>query len=60
LYLKTKRFLGRYDEVLDSKIDKVAVEGDQATLTYVEADGDRIQQPLVRQGGKWRLTVKVP
>src|SRR5262245_50612364 len=30
-YLKTNRFLGEYDEVPDSTIDKVTVEGNEAT-----------------------------
>src|SRR5205823_652580 len=39
-FLKTKRFLGKYDEVIDSKIDKVTVQGDTATVNYIESDGD--------------------
>src|SRR5262249_42794639 len=40
-FLKTKRFLGTYDEVPESKLEKVAVKGDTATVGYVEPDGDK-------------------
>jgi hypothetical protein len=59
-FLKTKRFLGKYHEVPDSKIAQVAVQGEQATVNYVEADGDKEKFSLVRQGGQWKLSVPIP
>ena len=59
LYLKAKPFLGKYREVPGSKIDKVTVEGDKATVHYTEDDGDKETLPLVKQDGKWRLSVAV-
>jgi hypothetical protein len=59
LYLKSKRFLSQNDEVPGSKISKVEVKGDKATVYYVEADGDKEKMALVRQDGKWKLSIKV-
>jgi hypothetical protein len=59
LILKSKPFLGKYREVPGSKIDKVTFEGDKATVHYTEEDGDKEKLPLVKQDGKWKLTVAV-
>jgi hypothetical protein len=59
LFLKSKPFLGKYHEVPGSKIDKVTVEGDKATVNYTEEDGDKEKLQLVKQDGKWKLSVRV-
>jgi hypothetical protein len=59
-FLKTKRFQGKYEELRDSKIDKITVQGDTATVMYIEPDGDRERLTLVRQDGRWKLTVPMP
>jgi hypothetical protein len=63
LYTKSKRFLGKkpYDEIPTSKIDperKVTINGDKATLFYIEADGDKVEIGLVRQDRKWKFSPK--
>jgi hypothetical protein len=59
-FLKTKRFQGKYDEVPDSKLDKVTVQGDSATVAYTEADGDKEKLTLVRHEGQWKVTLPMP
>ncbi|HMF14928.1 MAG TPA: hypothetical protein VKE94_21580 [Gemmataceae bacterium] len=59
-FLMTKRFHGQYHEVPGSKIDKVSLKGDSATIGYIEEDGDKESLELVRQEGKWKLKVKMP
>jgi hypothetical protein len=59
-FLKTKRFRGKYDEVPDSKIDGVTVQGDKATVVYTEPDGDHEKMTLVRQEGRWKLSLQMP
>jgi hypothetical protein len=59
-FLKTKRFLGKYDEVSESKIDKVTVQGDSATVNYTEPDGDKEKLSLVRQSGQWKVSLPMP
>jgi hypothetical protein len=59
-FLKTRRFLGKYDEVPGSKTDKIEVKGDKAVVNYVETDGDKEKFSLVREEGKWKLTVPMP
>src|SRR5262249_50402162 len=56
-FLKTKRFHGKYDEVPESKVDKITVQGDSATVTYIEPDGDKEKITLVRQEGRWKITL---
>jgi hypothetical protein len=55
LFLKSKRFLGRWHEVPGSKIDKVTVNGDKATVNYTEEDNDKEKLELVKQDGKWKV-----
>jgi hypothetical protein len=57
-YLKSKRFLGKYDELPDGKVEKVAVDGDKAVVGYVEADGDHQKIDVVRQDGKWKVVAR--
>lgn len=59
-FLKTKRFHGKYDEIPGSKVDKASVQGDKATVTYVEDDGDKVKLELVKQGGQWKVSVPMP
>jgi hypothetical protein len=59
-FLKTKRFEQKYDELPDSIIDKVVVQGNSATIHYHEADGDREKAILVRQNGEWKAWLTMP
>jgi hypothetical protein len=59
-FLKTKRFYGEYHEVPDSTIDKVAVDGNKATVFYIEEDGDKKKFSLERQDANWKLSIKMP
>jgi len=59
LYLKSKPFLKKYHEVPGSKVDKVTVEGDKAAVNYIEEDNDKEKLELVRQDGKWKLSIPV-
>jgi hypothetical protein len=59
-FLKTKRFLAKYDEVPTSKIDRVVVEGTTATVHYTEPDGDKETLRLKELKGKWKLVVPMP
>ncbi len=60
LFLKSNRFHGKYAEVEDSTIDKIEVQGDKATVFYTEPDQDKEKLTLVRQDGKWKVSVKMP
>ena len=59
-FLKSKRFHGKYDELAESKIDKVTVQGDKATVAYTEPDGDKEKLTLVRQDGQWKVSLPMP
>jgi hypothetical protein len=59
-FLKTKRFQKKYDEVPDSTIERVVVQGDSATVYYLEPDGDTEKAILVRQDGRWKVWLTMP
>src|SRR5262249_27477572 len=59
-FLKTKRFHGKYDEIPDSKIDKVTLQGDKATVAYTEPDGDKEKLSFIRQDGQWKASLPMP
>jgi hypothetical protein len=59
-FLKTKRFPGKYRELPESTIEKVTVEGDNATVHYLEPDGDKEKLILVRQEGQWKVWLAMP
>jgi hypothetical protein len=58
--LKTKRFLSKYDELPESKIDNIVIQGGNATVHYVEPDGDHEKLILVRQEGQWKVWLAMP
>jgi hypothetical protein len=59
-FLKTKRFQGKYRELPDSNIEKVVVQGDTATVHYIEPDDDHEQLIFVREAGAWKAQVMIP
>jgi len=60
LFLKSKRYYGKYNEVPGSKLEKIAIDGAKATLFYLEEDGDKEKLGLVREDGKWKLSAPPP
>jgi hypothetical protein len=61
-FLKSKQFLGykNYHEIPTSKFEKATVQGDKATLNYIEDDGDHEKLSYVKQGGAWKLSIPIP
>jgi hypothetical protein len=61
-FLKSKRFLGykNYHEIPDSKFEKATVQGEKATLHYIEQDGDHEKLSYVKQGGAWKVSMAIP
>jgi hypothetical protein len=60
LFLQSKRYHGKYHEVPGSKLDKIAIDADQATVFYIEDDGDREKLTFLRQEGKWKVSAPPP
>jgi len=63
LLMKTKQFIGKYEELADRKgtvITGITVQGDSATVNYTEADGDKVKLNLKRQDGKWKAAMPMP
>lgn len=58
--LKTKRFQAKYHEVPDSKIEKVVIQGDNATVHFLEPDGDHEKMIIVRKDGQWKVWLAIP
>jgi hypothetical protein len=59
-YLKTKRFQRKYHDMPGSTIEKVVIQGDSATVHYLESDGDKEKAILVRQQGEWKVWLTMP
>jgi len=59
-FLKSKRFHDKYEEMPDGKIDKVVMQGDNATVYYLEPDEDKEKAILVRQDGRWKVWLTMP
>ena len=59
-FLKSKRFLGKWHEIPDSKFEKATAQGEKATLNYVEQDGDHEKLSYVKQGGAWKVSIPMP
>lgn len=59
-FLKSKRFMGKYDELGESKLDSVTVQGNKATIAYTEADGDKEKLTLNKQGNDWKVSLPMP
>jgi hypothetical protein len=59
-FLKSERFRGKYRDVPGSAVEKVALEGDNATVYYLEEDGDKEKMILVREGGAWKVWLTMP
>jgi hypothetical protein len=59
-FLKSKRFLRKYDEVPESPVERVAVQGDNATVYFTEPDGDKEKIIFLHEGGQWKAWLKMP
>jgi hypothetical protein len=58
--LKTKRFLRKYQELYESVVEKVTVQGDTATVYWVEPDEDHEKTIFLREDGRWQAWLWVP
>jgi hypothetical protein len=59
-FLKTKGFQDKYHELPNSTIEQVTVEGNHATVNYLEPDGKKEELILVRQDGQWKVWLEMP
>jgi hypothetical protein len=59
-FLKSKQFRRKYDDMPDSTIEKVVIQGESATVHYLERDGDKEKAILVRQDGQWKAWLTMP
>jgi hypothetical protein len=59
-FLKTRPFLRKYDEVTESKVDKVIVQGDNATVYWEDPEGDKGKTIFVREDGQWKAWLTMP
>jgi hypothetical protein len=59
-YLRTNRFQRRYQDLPGSTIENVVLQGDSATVYYLESDGDKEKAIFVRQDGQWKVWLTMP
>lgn len=60
-FLKTKRFQKKYHDIPDGKIEKVDIQGENATVHFLdEEEGDKEKAIFVRQDGQWKAWLTMP
>jgi hypothetical protein len=59
-FLKTRRFQGKYEELVEGKVGRVDVQGDSATVHWDDAEGDKEKTIFVREGGRWKAWLSMP
>jgi hypothetical protein len=59
-FVGTKVFLGKYRAVPVSKIADVALDGDRATIVYVDPDGDKGKLSFRKRGPWWKMSAPMP
>ena len=60
LYVKSEVFYKKHHEIPDSKLEKVSVSGDAASLNFIEPDDDNVKISLTRDKGQWKFSMKIP
>jgi hypothetical protein len=58
--LKTKRFVRKYHELFESEVEKVTVQADNATVYWLEPDGDHEKTIFLREDGQWKAWLFIP
>lgn len=59
-FLKTKRFQKKYQDVPNGKIDQVVIQGENATVHFLDLDGDHEKAVFLRQDGQWKAWLPMP
>jgi hypothetical protein len=59
-FLKTKRFQKKYHEIPEGKIDKVDIQGESATIYFLDDEGDKEKAIFLRQDGQWKAWLTMP
>ncbi len=59
-YLKSRKLSTKYEDLPGSKVERVAREGENATLYYLEPDGDHEKAIFLREDGKWKIWLRIP
>jgi hypothetical protein len=58
--LKTKRFARKYYELFESEVQRVTVQAENATVYWLEPDGDDEKTHFLREDGKWQAWLFIP
>jgi hypothetical protein len=59
-FLKTKRLQKKYHDIPDGKIDKVDIHGENATVYFLDEEGDKEKAIFLRQDGQWKVWLTMP
>ena len=59
-FLKIKRFQKKYHDVPGCKIDKVDIQGENATVYFLDEEGDKEKAIFLRQDGQWKAWLTMP
>ena len=62
-YVKSQRFQSKHQKIPDSKVGKITITGETATLEYIEPDNSTVTAKLVRQkavSDRWKFNLDIP
>jgi hypothetical protein len=59
-FLKTARFTNKYHEFAESKVEKITVQAENATVYFLEPDGDHEKLNFARVDGQWKAWLAIP
>jgi hypothetical protein len=67
-YLKSQRFQSKHQKIPDSRVSKITITGETATLVFIEPDNNSVTATLVRQKAvpqqplldKWKFNLDIP
>jgi hypothetical protein len=59
-FLNTKRFQRKYHDIPDGKIDKVDIQGENATVYFLDEEDDKEKAIFLRQDGQWKAWLTMP
>src|SRR5262249_1869299 len=59
-YLRSEAFQRRYHDLPGSTVERLVVTGDNATVYYLETDGDKEKCIFLRQDGRWLAWISIP
>ena len=60
MFLKTRPFLAEYARLSDAMLERVSIQGENATVSCRNEEGELEKLFLIRQDGEWKFQLPMP